>query len=251
MYFFFFLHKVYNSYGLLSKERAFASTEALISYDGSIIWVPISNMVSICIPDATYYPFDSVTCTTTVGSWTYNALKINFSPKNNETTVQCVHHTIFSIIIHLKILMCLKVDMTEMISNRIAEWKMMSTQIIVEVKKYDCCTEPYQSMKMKFTIQRSLSTLSAITMPTIGSYIESFCLCGIALMCILLFSLVIVVLILATFFIPPAINAKLIVGVFNLAVLSAYLLYFKTVLPAGSINTPLIGNSLNIPNYLW
>ncbi len=51
------------------------------------------------------------------------------------------------------------------------------------------------------------------------------------------------VLILATFFIPPAMDAKLIVGVFNLALLCAYLLYFKTVLPAGNVNTPLIGNN--------
>lgn len=59
-------------------------------------------------------------------------------------------------------------------------------------------------------------------------------------------SLVIVVLILANFFIPPTIGSKLIVGLFNLAVLCSYLLYFKTVLPAGNVNTPLIGNSFII-----
>ena len=54
------------------------------------------------------------------------------------------------------------------------------------------------------------------------------------------------VLILANFFIPPTIGSKLIVGLFNLAVLCSYLLYFKTVLPAGNVNTPLIGNSFII-----
>jgi hypothetical protein len=141
------------------------------------------------------------------------------------------------------------VDISELINKRMSEWNIKSTQVSVEVKKYDCCTEPYQSLAMKFTIQRSLST--TITIPTIGSYIDSFTpfvLCRIALMFIL-FSLVIMVLILATFFIPPAMDAKLIVGVFNLALLCGYLLYFKTVLPAGNENTPLIGNSLEIPNY--
>ena len=63
---------------------------------------------------------------------------------------------------------------------------------------------------------------------------------------IIFVSLVIVVLILANFFIPPTIGSKLIVGLFNLAVLCSYLLYFKTVLPAGNVNTPLIGNSFII-----
>lgn len=149
----------------------------------------------------------------------------------------------------LKLFIIIKVDISELINKRMSEWNIKSTQVSVEVKKYDCCTEPYQSLAMKFTIQRSLST--TITIPTIGSYIDSFTpfvLCRIALMFIL-FSLVIMVLILATFFIPPAMDAKLIVGVFNLALLCGYLLYFKTVLPAGSENTPLIGNSLEIPNY--
>lgn len=54
------------------------------------------------------------------------------------------------------------------------------------------------------------------------------------------------VLILANFFIPPTIGSKLTLGLFNLAVLCSYLLYFKTVLPAGNVNTPLIGNSFTI-----
>ncbi|XP_046651183.1 acetylcholine receptor subunit alpha-type acr-16-like [Daphnia pulicaria] len=191
--------EVYNSYGLLSKERSFAPNDVLISNDGTVIWVPISNMVSICPPDATYYPFDSVTCTTKIGSWTHNALKINISPTNNSTTV----------------------DISELINKRMSEWNIKSTQVSVEVKKYDCCTEPYQSLVMKFTIQRSLST--TITIPTI----------------------VIMVLILATFIIPPAMDAKLIVGVFNLTLLCGYLLYFKTVLPAGNENTPLIVSFYN------
>lgn len=193
--------EVYNSYGLLSKERTFASSGALISYDGSVILVPISNLVSICIPDATRYPFDSVTCTTTVGSWTHNALKMNIFPTNNETTLNIDH----------------------LINKRMSQWNLMSTKVSVEEKKYDCCPEPYQSLKINFTIQRTLSTASAITTPTI----------------------VIVVLILANFFIPPTIGSKLIVGLFNLAVLCSYLLYFKTILPAGNVNTPLIVSFYN------
>jgi hypothetical protein len=50
----------------------------------------------------------------------------------------------------------------------------MSTKVSVEEKKYDCCPEPYQSLKINFTIQRTLSTASAITTPTIGSYIVFF-----------------------------------------------------------------------------
>ncbi len=53
------------------------------------------------------------------------------------------------------------------------------------------------------------------------------------------------VLTLVTFLIPPADGTKVTVGVANLIILCAYLLFFYSALPSGSFSTPLIGNSRN------
>lgn len=79
--------EVYNSPGILSQDRSFAAAETLISYDGTIYFVPLTNLISSCIPNPSLYPFDTVTCTTKIGSWTYNAHKMRVTPKNNETKV--------------------------------------------------------------------------------------------------------------------------------------------------------------------
>lgn len=81
--------EVYNTPGLLSKDRTFASSNTvLIFYNGTVIDVPLANLVSVCIPNPTAYPFDKVTCSVTMGSWTHNAYKMKLNPTNNETKVE-------------------------------------------------------------------------------------------------------------------------------------------------------------------
>ncbi|XP_057367385.1 neuronal acetylcholine receptor subunit alpha-2-like [Daphnia carinata] len=188
--------EVYNSYGTLSDDRSFAANDVLITSDGTVIFVPISKLDSICISDATLYPFDSVTCTTIIGSWTHNAYEININTRKNTTTV----------------------DVQDLTSRRMLQWNLMSTNASIEVKVYDCCPEPYANLRLSFTMQRSLSASSAVITPTV----------------------VIAILTLAIFFIPPAVGAKLVVGVLNVVVHCIFLLYLKTILPSGSINTPVI-----------
>lgn len=193
--------EVYNTPGVLSVDRTFASTDVLINYDGTIYFVPLCNLMSVCISDPTLYPFDSVTCSIKIGSWTHNALKMSFYPKNNET----------------------KVNIDDLVSPRMSQWSLVETSVTVDVKTYDCCPEPYQSLMLSFKILRSLSTSSAIITPT----------------------LVIMVLTLVTFLIPPADGTKVTVGVANLIILCAYLLFFYSALPSGSFSTPLIVSFYN------
>ena len=61
-----------------------------------------------------------------------------------------------------------------------------------------------------------------------------------------LFESAIVILTMAVFFITPSTNAKLIVGMINLELISANLLYFHSTLPSGHVNKiPLIGKFSN------
>ena len=79
--------EVYNTPGILSVDRTFASNDVLVNNDGTIYYVPLCNLISVCVPNPTLYPFDSVTCSVKIGSWTHNARKIFFNPKDNETKV--------------------------------------------------------------------------------------------------------------------------------------------------------------------
>lgn len=130
-----------------------------------------------------------------------------------------------------------------------SEWKLVSTNISIDIKVYECCPEPYATLKLNFTIQRSLSASSAVITPTVGISLHSLFLWQqnyyfFPLNLINFCLLVIAILTLAIFFIPPTVGAKLIVGVLNMAVVCVFLLYFKTILPSGNVNTPLIGKPL-------
>ena len=79
--------EIYNTAGEISEDRSFAATPVLITYNGTVLFVPMSNLVSTCIADPTRYPFDKVTCATTIGSWTHNAHEVIMNIKDNQTKV--------------------------------------------------------------------------------------------------------------------------------------------------------------------
>lgn len=80
--------EVYNSPGILSSDRSFAiDTDTLIHNDGTVYYIPPSNLVSTCISDPTFYPFECVTCTVVIGSWTHDVQKINVTIKDNASKV--------------------------------------------------------------------------------------------------------------------------------------------------------------------
>ena len=136
-----------------------------------------------------------------------------------------------------------------------SQWKLVDTGVAVDVKVYNCCAEPYESLMLSFTMQRSLSTSSVIITPTLSTYKDfylnflfMFFFFNILIsyfLFLLLLTIVIMVLTLLTFFVPPAVGTKVLVGVINLAILCAYLLYFHSSLPYG--NAPLIGTFYDDP----
>lgn len=139
---------VYNSPGRLGDDRSFAVTQpVLILSDGSVLFVPLSNFISICHPDLAEWPYDTQVCTAKIGSWTHDAKKISLSLRNNGTTVE-----------------------TEDFDATKSEWNLLQTSAEVESKTYPCCPdEPYEAYIFKFTIQRrSPSARFTVLIPTIG-----------------------------------------------------------------------------------
>ena len=52
--------EVYNTPGKLNKDRLFAVTnDVLVTSDGSVFYVPLSNFISVCHSDLTNWPYDT------------------------------------------------------------------------------------------------------------------------------------------------------------------------------------------------
>ena len=52
-------------------------TLAVVSNDGTVLYMPPTNMMSHCSVDLTYFPYDTQMCHIKIGSWTYDGSKVN------------------------------------------------------------------------------------------------------------------------------------------------------------------------------
>ena len=50
---------------------------AVVSSDGTVLWIPMSILKSTCSIDITHFPFDEQTCFLKFGSWTYDGFKLD------------------------------------------------------------------------------------------------------------------------------------------------------------------------------
>ena len=50
---------------------------AVVSSDGTVLWIPMSIFKSTCSIDITHFPFDEQTCFLKFGSWTYDGFKLD------------------------------------------------------------------------------------------------------------------------------------------------------------------------------
>ncbi len=57
------------------KEQRYAL--AVVSSDGTVLWIPMSIYKSTCSIDITHFPFDRQTCFMKYGSWTYDGFKLD------------------------------------------------------------------------------------------------------------------------------------------------------------------------------
>lgn len=61
-----------------------------------------------------------------------------------------------------------QVNVDDLVSSRSSHWTLVDTKVDVIVKIYECCPEPYQTLKLTFVLKRSFSTSPAIITPTVG-----------------------------------------------------------------------------------
>merc|ERR1711915_589728 len=130
--------EIYNSieYGegyftdLMAKRRQ----HALIYSNGKVLYIPpVHGLVQCNDAEFADWPWGEYDCNLKLGSWTFDANMLNLTKYEDKNHI----------------------DVEDVIENT----KMIFTEDSFkndprEVKKYDCCEEPYVSLNYKFKVQR-------------------------------------------------------------------------------------------------
>lgn len=112
-------------------------------------------------------------------------------------------------------------QLSEYVNNGV--WTVVKSSSEWKSKVYPCCEEPYFSLTFNVTIQRNAPMIKAVV-------------CSPALL--------IVILTLLSFWMPPQSSEKIIINGVSAVITSLMLLYFSQTIPVQATATPLIGNLL-------
>lgn len=140
---------------------------AVVSSDGTVLWIPMAIYKSSCSIDITHFPFDTQTCHLKFGSWTYDGTNLDLHFYDNLE----------------------EVDVTDYVESN--EWLLLSNPAKRNVMFYPCCKEPYLDLTFTLVIKR----------------LGAFYLYILLIPCVLLSLLTLVV-----FWLPPESSAKMILG---------------------------------------
>jgi len=97
-------------------------TNALIYPNGNIIWVPPCQLISFCNLTLTQHPYEEQECMMKFGSWTFDGLTMGLEFYDKKTLAD-----------------------TDYFSS--GKYTVTKNVAVREEKKYDCCAEPYLSLR--------------------------------------------------------------------------------------------------------
>ncbi|KAJ9578992.1 hypothetical protein L9F63_024900 [Diploptera punctata] len=100
-----------------------------------------------------------------------------------------------------------------------SEWEFLEIEGVRNVRTYSCCAEPYPEILYKMSLRRRSPAYSAIVITP---------------------ATVIVLLTLASFWLPPTAGEKILVNGCTTVIICIFLLYFAQKLPAMAGHTPLV-----------
>ncbi|XP_039452807.1 acetylcholine receptor subunit alpha-like 1 isoform X2 [Culex pipiens pallens] len=109
------------------------------------------------------------------------------------------------------------------------EWTVVDLATEIHTTTYECCPEPYMDIRYNVTMQRQSSTHRAIVISP---------------------AFVIMLLALSVFWLPPNCGEKIVLNGIIALIVTVFLIYFATQLPAMSGNTPLIVTFFSTTLYL-
>ena len=106
---------------------------AVVSSDGTVLYIPVGRTKSTCSIDITFFPFDEQTCILKFGSWTYDGFKLD--PHFYDGLEE--------------------IDVSDYIESNM--WALIEHSAIKTVKYYPCCEEPYPDLTFKLRLRRITS----------------------------------------------------------------------------------------------
>ncbi|ELU16494.1 hypothetical protein CAPTEDRAFT_218891 [Capitella teleta] len=106
---------------------------AVVSYDGTVLWIPQAIFKSSCVIDITHFPFDEQSCFLKFGSWTYDGFKLDID---------------FFSDLH-------EVDLNDYIISN--EWDIIENPANKNVVTYTCCEEPYLDLTFTLKLRRKVA----------------------------------------------------------------------------------------------
>lgn len=102
-------------------------TSAIVYSSGDIIWSRPGIVKSTCLFNLKNFPYDKQTCYFKFGSWSHSGDMINLTGEN-------------------------PIDITNFKQGE--EWKIINNHVELEIKKYDCCPEPYHAVYFLIEMER-------------------------------------------------------------------------------------------------
>ena len=102
-------------------------TSAIVYSSGDIIWSRPGIVKSTCLFNLKNFPYDKQTCYFKFGSWSHSGDMINLTAEN-------------------------QIDITNFKQGE--EWKIINNHVELEIKKYDCCPEPYHAVYFLIEMER-------------------------------------------------------------------------------------------------
>ncbi|ESO07319.1 hypothetical protein HELRODRAFT_170649 [Helobdella robusta] len=108
---------------------------AVVESSGEVLWIPAGIFLSTCAIDIEYFPFDTQQCSLKFGSWTYDGFKLDLDFYDDKDEIDTSSY---------------------MASN---EWKLLAYPGQKNLRKYNCCEEPYPDLT--FTVKPSSSSSSS------------------------------------------------------------------------------------------
>ncbi|CAF0777918.1 unnamed protein product [Adineta ricciae] len=103
---------------------------AVVYYNGTVVWKPMSIFKSTCQIDIRRFPYDRQNCSMKFGTWTYDSSKVNLN---------------FYRDIH-------QFDLRSYVKSN--EWTILENYAKRNTEKYDCCPEIYVDLKFYIILER-------------------------------------------------------------------------------------------------
>ncbi|KAG0716550.1 Acetylcholine receptor subunit alpha-type acr-16 [Chionoecetes opilio] len=173
-----------------------------VSHTGRVLFVASIQLHYSCVMDLTYWPHDTHNCTMVLGSWHHSGASIDLQIIDDEPKMELMTRV--------------NADGRNLTRGW---WRLVEGSMVRQEDRYECCPDPYVSVKMSLILARDAPAYRWIVkMPVVA-------------LCVLTFIM---------FLLPPCAGEKLIFGGICLILDVLFIAYASLVVAHAPSHTPLI-----------